>query len=114
MLAVPAGTMSPGGMGGVMTDAKSDDSDDESGFGYYEPTGNPIQTVGDKTFIQLDGVWTDTQFQPDTMTTQKVVFLSDDYFTLLDSVPALAEYFALGEQVIALVDGVAYEVVLEF
>jgi Ca-activated chloride channel homolog len=74
---------------------------------------NPIQTVGDKTFLWQDGVWTDTTFAPDTMTTQQVVFLSDAYFQLLVDTPALSEYFALGERVIVVLDGVAYEVVSE-
>ena len=72
---------------------------------------NPIQTVGGKTFIQQSGVWTDTTFEPDTMTAQQVVFLSDEYFALLDAQPALAEYFALGDQVIVVLDGAAYQVV---
>jgi Ca-activated chloride channel family protein len=74
---------------------------------------NPIQTVNDKTFILQNEVWTDTTFQPDTMTTEKVVFLSDAYFALLDAHPELAAYFALGERVIVVIDGVAYEVVPE-
>jgi len=110
MVAIPAGTMSPGGMGGSLGDLGEMD---EESFGYYKPTGNAIQTVNDKTFIQLNGVWTDTEFQPDTMTTQKVVFLSDAYFDLLDRVPTLGDYFALGDRVIALAGGVAYEVVLD-
>ena len=48
---------------------------------------NPIQSVGDKTFILQNGVWTDTTFDPDTMETQKVTFLSDEYFALLDANP---------------------------
>ena len=72
---------------------------------------NPIQTVGGKTFIQQNGVWTDTSFEPDTMTPQQVTFLSDEYFALLDAQPALAEYFALGDQVIVVLDGTAYQVV---
>ncbi len=75
-----------------------------------EPPTNPIQTVGDKTFLLQNGVWTDTSFLPDTMQTQKVVFLSDEYFALLDKTPELAPYFAIGDKVIAVVDGVAYEV----
>ena len=74
---------------------------------------NPIRTVNDKTFIQQNGVWTDTTFNPDTMETQKVVFLSDEYFALITSNPTLGDYFALGERVIVVVDGVAYEVVTE-
>ncbi|MBL8132474.1 MAG: VWA domain-containing protein [Anaerolineae bacterium] len=75
-----------------------------------EPAQSPIQTVGEKTFLMQNGVWTDTTFQPDTMTTQKVEFLSDAYFDLLLQIPELGEFFALGEQVIVVWDGVAYEV----
>jgi Ca-activated chloride channel homolog len=78
-----------------------------------QPQSNPMMTVGGKTFIQLEGIWTDTAFQPDTMTTQKIVFLSDEYFALLEQKPELAEYFAIGERVIVVVEDVAYEVVLE-
>lgn len=73
----------------------------------------PLQTVGDKTFILRDGVWTDTSFMPDVMETQEVLFLSDAYFDLLEAKPELAQYFALGQRVIVLLDGVAYEVVTE-
>ncbi len=74
---------------------------------------NPIQTVGDKTFLDIDGVWTDTAFEPDTMTTEKVAFLSDAYFALLDEHPELAEYFALGDRVIVVLEDTAYEVTAE-
>ncbi len=99
MTATPAGTQMPG------TD----------GLFYEEQQAqvNPIQTVGDKTFILQDGAWTDTTFEPDTMETQKVAFLSDEYFALLESQPELAEFFALGDHVIVVVDGTAYEVVAE-
>ncbi|MCX9079520.1 MAG: VWA domain-containing protein, partial [Candidatus Methanoperedens sp.] len=53
---------------------------------------NAIQTVNDKTFIFQGDVWTDTAFQPDTMTTQQIVFLSDEYFALLESTPQLSDY----------------------
>jgi Ca-activated chloride channel family protein len=68
---------------------------------------NPIQAVGDKTFILQNGVWTDTTFAPDTMQTQKVTFLSDDYFTLLEGKPELAQFFAIGDHVIVVLDGTA-------
>lgn len=72
---------------------------------------NAITNVMDKTFINLNGVWNDTTFQPDTMETVKVDFLSDAYFELLAEMPELADYFALGDAVIVVIDGVAYEVV---
>ncbi len=71
---------------------------------------NPIQTVGGKTFILQSDIWTDTTFEPDTVTTEKVEFLSDAYFDLLTTIPELGEFFAIGEQVIVVWDGVAYEV----
>jgi Ca-activated chloride channel homolog len=78
-----------------------------------EPVVNPIQSVDGKTFIWQDGVWTDTTFEPDTMTTEKVEFLSDAYFDLLLEKPELGPFFALGDRVIVVLDDVAYEVVIE-
>lgn len=98
LMATPAGTMTAPG---------------QAEPGLNAPPANPVQTVGSKTFLWLNGVWTDTTFEPDTMQTQKVVFLSDAYFDLLDEKPELSAYFALGERVIVVLDGVAYEVVAE-
>ncbi|NWF71107.1 MAG: VWA domain-containing protein [Chloroflexi bacterium] len=74
-------------------------------------TGNVFRTVNDKTFVLQAGVWIDTAFQPDTMTTTQVVFLSDAYFALLELSPLMGDYLALGERVIVVIDGVAYEIV---
>ena len=74
---------------------------------------NPIQAVGEKTFILLDGVWTDTLFEPETMETEQVIFLSNAYFALLDAQPDLAEYLALGDAVIVVYEGMAYQIVPE-
>lgn len=95
--ASPAGTMSPTSGGGEQVAAE-------------QPNVNPIQTVNDKTFLLQNGIWTDTAFQPDTMQTQKVVFLSDEYFSLLEKTPELAQYFAIGDKVIVVLNDVAYEV----
>jgi len=72
---------------------------------------NMVRTVGSRTYVYSEGVWTDTAFDPDSMQTQKVSFLSDDYFALSESRPALADAFALGSRVIAISDRIAYEVV---
>jgi hypothetical protein len=45
------------------------------------------------------------------MQTTPIEFLSPDYFALVAAHPELADAFALGEQVIALSNGVAYKVV---
>ncbi|MEW6717838.1 MAG: VIT domain-containing protein [Chloroflexota bacterium] len=70
-----------------------------------------VRNVGARTFVYYDGVWMDTTFDPESMDTVKVAFLSDDYFALLDARPELAAAFALGGRVIAMSDGIAYEVV---
>ena len=47
------------------------------------------------------------------MKTVQVAFLSDDYFRLSQLSPELRSAFALGSHVIALSDGIAYEIVDE-
>jgi len=74
-------------------------------------TREAIRQVRDRAFVLRDGVWIDTAYDPEQMTTQKVEFLSDAYFDLLAQQPALADFFALGERVIVVLEGVAYEVV---
>jgi len=93
----PAGTMTPGQA-----------YDDRSAI-----NESPLRAVGGKTFILQGEVWTDTTFEPDTMETVKVVFLSDAYFDLLDADPLMGEYLALGERIIVVLEGVAYETVSE-
>ncbi len=70
-----------------------------------------VHNIGSRTFVFSDGIWIDTTFNPDTMKTTKVSFLSDDYFKLLEAHPELAAFFAQGERVILLVGDTAYEVV---
>ncbi len=70
-----------------------------------------VRVVGSRTFIRIDGIWVDTAFDPDTMTTTKVPFLSEDYFALTAAQPDLGAAFALGKRVIAFSEGIAYEVV---
>ncbi len=70
-----------------------------------------VRIVGSRAFVLRDGVWTETTYDPSTMTTTKVTFGSDDYFALTASHPDLAAAFALGPRVIAVSDGRAYEVI---
>jgi len=70
-----------------------------------------VRIIGSRTFVFTNGTWVDTAFDPETMRTVKVSFLSEDYFALVKSRPELAAAFALGERVIALSDGKSYEVV---
>jgi len=87
----------PTGIGGGETD------------GYGNPI-SPVRYVGDKTFILHNGVWTDTLFDADKMTPVLLSFGSDDYFALIAAHPDWGRYFALGERVIVVLEGTAYEV----
>jgi Ca-activated chloride channel family protein len=70
-----------------------------------------VRVLGSRTFVFSDGTWVDTAFDPGKMQTTRVEFLSPDYFDLVAAHPELADAFSLGEKVIALADGTAYEVV---
>jgi Ca-activated chloride channel family protein len=70
-----------------------------------------LKHAGDKAFILRNGVWTDTTFVPEKMTTTKIPFGSAQYFELLAQHPEWYKYVAVGEQVIFVVNGVAYETV---
>lgn len=71
-------------------------------------TPTAIQLIGDKTFLLRNGVWTDTQYDPSKMTTTKVEFGSDKYFALMQNAE-WGKYFALGNRVIVVLGGTAYE-----
>jgi Ca-activated chloride channel family protein len=70
-----------------------------------------VRTVGDRAFVLRDGVWTDTTFDPTRMTTTQLAFGSDAFFELLTQHPEAGRYFALGERVIVVIEGTAYETV---
>ena len=70
-----------------------------------------VRLAGGHTFRLIDGVWTDTTFDPEAMTTLDVPFLSPDYFALAASRPDMGAALALGPDVILVVDGVAYRTV---
>ena len=74
------------------------------------PTAAEVKHVGDKAFVLHDGVWTDTLYEPDRMETVKVGFGTDGYFDLLSARPEWGKYFALGQHVIVVLEGQAYEV----
>jgi Ca-activated chloride channel family protein len=78
-----------------------------------EDAAQVVQMVGAKTFLLQDGVWIDTTFDPSKMDTIKVGFGTDDYFDLLAARPEWGIYFALGERVIFVAEGGAYEVVTD-
>ncbi len=93
----PAVPSLPSGLGGGETDQ------------YGNPI-SPVRYVGDKTFILHNGVWTDTTFDPDKMTPVPLGFGTDEYFALIAAHPDWGRYFALGDHVLVVLEGTAYEV----
>ncbi|MBC7250436.1 MAG: VWA domain-containing protein [Anaerolineae bacterium] len=72
-----------------------------------------VKQIGDKAFVYREGIWTDTTFDPTKMTPVKIGFGSDAYFELLAARPEWGKYFAVGQYVIVVLDGTAYQVVPE-
>ncbi len=75
--------------------------------------GQTVRMVDSRTFVLNNEIWMDTTYDPDTMKTQKVAFLSPEYFQLAQSRADVGAALALGERVIVVVDGNAYEIVDE-
>jgi len=82
--------------------------------GYNEEITSDVRYAGDKTFyLDDEGFWVDSDYDPEDMTPEEIEYLSDEYFDLTDSDSDLAEYFSVGEQVIVVYEGKAYKVFTE-
>ena len=68
-----------------------------------------LKVVGDRAFVLRDDVWTDSGYQ-EGMSTTKFDFGGEEYYQALAQRPDWGPFFALGERVIFLSDGQAYEV----
>jgi len=77
-----------------------------------EERSGAVRNVGGKTFYLREGdVWIDAEFKADARLPEtKLVFSSEEYFALLKREPRLADYFALGEQVIVVYKNRVYRV----
>jgi len=71
-----------------------------------------IKNIGDKSFYKSDGKWVDSTYKS-KMKTEKITFMSDEYFELLKKHPEAGKYFALGDKVIVVLEGKAYKVTPE-
>lgn len=74
-------------------------------------TDTKMRQAAGKTFYFRESVWTDSEYKAEEklpMVTLK--FASDEYFDLIASQPKLAEFLALGEQVLVVWNGKVYRV----
>ena len=71
-----------------------------------------LQKIGAKTFYQENAFWQDSEFKPEAKLPEITLkFASEEYFELLKTEKDLAQYFALGEQVIVVYKGKIYRIV---
>ncbi len=98
-----AGAVNKAADSGAMSAAEAPTQD-------YEQN-SPVKVIGSSTFLLVDGVWTDTRFDPKNLTPIKVSFLSTDYFKLAGYNSEVSAALALGEKVILMINGRAYQVV---
>ncbi|MDP3046888.1 MAG: hypothetical protein Q8O07_05360, partial [Chloroflexota bacterium] len=68
-----------------------------------------MKQVDDKAFVLRQGAWIDTTYK-EGMKLIKVAFGSDDLFALVASRPDWGKYFAVGDRLTVVLDGVAYQV----
>jgi Ca-activated chloride channel family protein len=72
-------------------------------FAGSEDAESPIRYIrykGDKTFLCEETRCTDTTYIPDTMQTIDIIFMSKDYWNMLDTHPEWTAYFSLNEETI--------------
>jgi Ca-activated chloride channel family protein len=69
-----------------------------------------IRLVGQRTFLFREGTWIDTAYDAELMQPVIVPFLSDEYFEFANSRADVSAALALGQNVIVVVDGKAYQV----
>lgn len=75
----------------------------------HRPDVEQVRTVGRKAFVLRSGVWVDTAFDPQAIKPRSVAFGSEAYFQLAREHPDWGPYLALGERVILVWEGQAYE-----
>jgi Ca-activated chloride channel family protein len=68
-----------------------------------------VKYAGDKVFVLRDDIWTDTTYDS-SMDTVKLGFGSEDYFALIAAHPEWGRYFSVGQELIVVLDGTAYQV----
>jgi hypothetical protein len=69
------------------------------------------QFVGAKNFFNQNGVWQDVEYKPERKLPEiKVKFGSEEFYRLLGKEKQLAQYFAIGEQIIVVLNGNVYRV----
>lgn len=83
--------------------------------GEYDMPGEVQESVkyaGDKTFyLNEDGYYVDSEYSEDEYDEPtQIVYMSDEYFDLIDEEPDIAEYLAVGDALIIVWNETAYQI----
>ncbi len=106
-LALPMAAPAVGARAVADSQAQSELAEAERGGGSER---TDIKVVANKAFVLRDGVWTDTTYDPQGMRVTRLAFGSAPYFRLVRQHPDWGRYLAVGERVIVVLDGAAYQV----
>jgi len=113
----PHGGPGGGGFGGGAPSTAQRESVDtqamEHGnyYGQAESVQDFVQYQGTKVFYQNDALyWVDSEFDEENDEPIIVTYLSDEYFELINQSTEMAEYLSVGENVIFVFEGQAYQV----
>lgn len=103
----------PAEVAGQQAVEKADDEGQMYQAEVAPPISNEISTVKSvwsRTFVLKEGTWLDTAYDPEHMKPINVAFLSEEYFQLSMLRPDISAALALGNQVLIVIDGEAYQI----
>jgi Ca-activated chloride channel family protein len=70
-----------------------------------------LKMVGNRTFLWQEDQWVDTLYDEDRMPLHKIPFLSETYYDLLKTYPDAQKSIAVGDRLILVIEGEAYQIV---
>jgi Ca-activated chloride channel family protein len=93
----------------VMAESAAESAKDEDQILIRNTTQN--QFDANKNFIQQSNIWVDAEFRPELKQTEvNLKFASEEYFAVLNRERELAQWFALGEEVVVVWKNKVYRV----
>jgi Ca-activated chloride channel family protein len=70
-----------------------------------------VKMVGNRTFLWQEDQWVDTLYDEASMPLHKIPFLSQAYYDLLNAYPDVQKSLAVGDRLIVVINGEAYQIV---
>jgi Ca-activated chloride channel family protein len=70
-----------------------------------------VKMVGNRTFLWQENQWVDTLYDESSMPLHKIPFLSEAYYDLLNIYPDVQKSLAVGDRLIVVLEGKAYQIV---